>query len=226
MRKLFFQLTMLIFFLIGCTEPVSRDLNPRILAMGDSLLATHEMSGNSVSHAIEEFLGEPVIDRSVAGARFFYALPISGAMGMNISKQYRPGNWDWVVLNGGGNDLWLGCGCILCNRKLNRLIASDGESGKIPTLISDLRETGARVIFVGYLRSPGVGSLIEHCKDEGDELERRINNFANQDEGVYFLSLKDLVPDGDRSFHTVDMIHPSVRGSAAIGARVAQIIRQ
>jgi len=226
MRKLFLQLTMLAFFLFGCTEPVSRDLNPRILAMGDSLLATHEMSGKSVSHAIEEFLGEPVIDRSVAGARFFYALPISGAMGMNISKQYRPGNWDWVVLNGGGNDLWLGCGCILCNRKLNRLIADDGESGKIPALISDLRKTGARVIFVGYLRSPGVNSLIEHCKDEGDELERRINNFANQDEGVYFLSLKDLVPNGDRSFHTVDMIHPSVRGSAAIGARVAQIIQQ
>ncbi|MBS9717067.1 SGNH/GDSL hydrolase family protein [Pseudohalocynthiibacter aestuariivivens] len=226
MRKLFLQLTMLAFFLLGCTEPVSRDLNPRILAMGDSLLATHEMSGKSVSHAIEEFLGEPVIDRSVAGARFFYALPISGAMGMNISKQYRPGNWDWVVLNGGGNDLWLGCGCILCNRKLNRLIADDGESGKIPALISDLRKTGARVIFVGYLRSPGVNSLIEHCKDEGDELERRINNFANQDEGVYFLSLKDLVPNGDRSFHTVDMIHPSVRGSAAIGARVAQIIQQ
>jgi len=42
---------------------------------------------------------------------------------------------------------------------------------------------------------------------------------------VYFLSLVDLVPYGDRSYHAIDMIHPSIKGSKAIGDLVANIIQ-
>ena len=211
--------------LMGCGEPVSKNADPRILTMGDSLLASHGVSNNAISDAIEAELGEPVIDRSVMGARMLYKLPISGSMGLNISKQYRPGKWDWVVLNGGGNDLWLGCGCILCNGKLRKLVSEDGRAGHIPKLIQNLRRSGAKVIYVGYLRSPGVGSPIEHCRDEGNELEARIAAHADLDSGVHFLSLADLVPPGDRTFHSVDMIHPSKKASSIIGGRIAQIIK-
>mgnify|MGYP001825923844 FL=1 len=159
------------------------------------------------------------------GARILYGLPISGSLGLNITKQYRPGQWDWVILNGGGNDLWLGCGCIICDRKLNRLIAKDGSKGEIPKLVSKIRKSGAQVIYVGYLRSPGIASLIDHCRNEGNELESRIDAFANSDEGVHFLSLSDLVPNKDRSYHGPDMIHPSVKASKAIGAMIAEIIQ-
>lgn len=212
------------FFLFACTESVSRNPNSRILAMGDSLLAAHQITNQSITHAVEKELGEQITDRSVMGARILYSLPISGSMGLNISKQYKPGNWNWVILNGGGNDLWLGCGCILCSRKIDKLISNDGRSGEIPELVSNLRGTGARVIYVGYLRSPGVPSPIDHCRDEGDEFERRINTFAKRDDGVYFLSLADLVPLGDRSYHGIDMIHPSIKASKEIGELVAKII--
>ncbi|GGA30060.1 SGNH/GDSL hydrolase family protein [Neptunicoccus cionae] len=210
--------------LSGCTESVSRDSSARILTMGDSMLASHGMSGNAVSDVLEQALGLPVIDRSVMGARIIYHLPISGSAGLNIGKQYRAGDWDWVVLNGGGNDLWLGCGCVVCKNKLDKLARKDGKGGKIPSLITDIRKTGAKVVYVGYLRSPGRGSPIEHCRDEGDELESRIAKFAAYDEGVHMVSLKDMVPYGDRSFHSGDMIHPSRKGSAAIAARVAKVI--
>ncbi|HGG03909.1 MAG TPA: SGNH/GDSL hydrolase family protein [Aliiroseovarius sp.] len=193
--------------------------------MGDSLLAAHGLSGNAVSDVAAATLGEPVTDRSVAGARIIYGLPISGALGMKIAKQYRKGPWDWVVLNGGGNDLWLGCGCNRCERRLTRLISQDGQDGKIPKLVKTLRDDGARVLYVGYLRSPGVGSPIESCRDEGDVLEARISAMAAADDGVYFLSLADLVPYGDRSFHMVDMIHPSRKASAIIGRMIAEQIQ-
>lgn len=212
-------------FLYGCAEPVARDLNPRILAMGDSLLAWNKISGRAISDVIEDSLNEPVIDRSVMGARMIYKLPITGAMGLNIGSQYRPGNWEWIVINGGGNDLWFGCGCNQCDRKIDRLIAEDGQSGNIPSLISELRKTGARVIYVGYLRSPGINSLIDPCKNEGDELERRIGKYASTDDGVYFLPLTRLVRNRDSSYHAFDMIHPSVKASATIGRLVAEIIK-
>ncbi|MEM9242284.1 MAG: SGNH/GDSL hydrolase family protein, partial [Pseudomonadota bacterium] len=167
---------------------------------------------------------ETVVDRSTIGARFHYALPISGAAGLNITKQYVDGDWDWVVVNGGGNDLWMGCGCMLCAAKIDRLISEDGTKGTIPGFLSDLRQSGAKVIYVGYMRSPGRISPIEHCKDEGAELEKRIAKLSKMDAGLIYLSLEDLVPHGDGSFHGIDMIHPSNKGSKAIGQIISNVI--
>ena len=208
----------------GCTEPVTPDTRARILLLGDSLMAMNRGQGRNVAHMLEEELDEPVIDRSVAGARFLYALPISGSMGLNITKQYRPGDWDWIVVNGGGNDIWMGCGCGPCARRIDRLISEDGRRGRIPGFLSELRQTGAQVLFVGYLRTPGVTSPAEGCGDDGDEMDRRLSRLAALDRGLHFVPLADLVPEGDRSYHWLDLVHPSVKGSRAIGRRIAGVI--
>lgn len=226
MKQILLPLTLFFLTLAGCGETVTRGNSSRILTMGDSLFAWHGVSGRSVSDSIEMILGEQVIDRSVAGARIMYGLPISGAMGLKIEKQYTSGSWEWIVLNGGGNDLLFGCGCSLCDNKVDRLVSHSGRNGKIPKLVSELRNTGARIIYVGYLRSPGVGSPIESCKSAGNELERRIEKMAMVDEGVYFLSLSEMVPYGDTTFHGMDMVHPSIKGSREIGMRIADIIKQ
>lgn len=219
-------LAMLVLLIVSGSQAVADDQNPKILTMGDSLLSAHSISKRAVSHSVGRVLGVKVTDRSVAGARIIYGLPITGAMGMKIAKQYRPGKWDWVILNGGGNDLWFGCGCHACERKINRLVSNSGLSGEIPHLVGNLRKTGARVIYVGYLRSPGVGSPIESCKDDGDVMEGRIAKMAEADSGVYFLSLAKMVPYGDRSYHGIDMIHPSLKASREIGHRIAKIIKR
>lgn len=188
------------------------------------MLATGRLNDAAVSDVMEQTLRETVVDRSTIGARFHYALPISGAAGLNITKQYVPGAWDWVVVNGGGNDLWMGCGCMICDAKIDRLISDDGMRGTIPGFLSDLRQTGAKVIFVGYMRSPGRISPIEHCRDEGAELEARIATLAAKDTGLIYLSLEDLVPHGDGSYHGIDMVHPSFKGSKAIGQIIANVI--
>jgi len=165
-----------------------------------------------------------VIDHSRPGARMIYKLPISGAVGFSIPKQYKTDGWDWVILNGGGNDLWLGCGCGNCKRKLNKLISKDGKTGTIPTLLEKIRHTRTRIIYVGYLRSPGVNSPVDACRTAGDELERRITTFAQNDAGTTFLSLKDMVPNGDRSYHMADMIHPSLKASKEIARKIHQTL--
>ena len=198
---------------------------PRILVIGDSLLASHGLTGRSVGHHLSRILKEPVQTNPVGGARMIYNLPITGSMGLSIPKQFRPGDWQWVVLNGGGNDLWLGCGCNKCDRKLDRMISEDGRRGVIPGLVSRIRQSGAQVIYVGYLRSPGFDTPIESCKDEGDALEARIARLAELDNGITFHSITDLVPAGDLTFHAVDRIHPSLKASRAIAERIARIIR-
>ncbi|MEM8655161.1 MAG: SGNH/GDSL hydrolase family protein [Pseudomonadota bacterium] len=211
--------------LLGCTERVPASGEARIIATGDSLLAWNGGSNRSVVAALETEVDAEVVDRSVAGARYHYALPISGRLGVRIGAQYVPGPWDWVVMNGGGNDLWLGCGCRKCDAQLDRLIADDGADGTVVDTVARARADGARVIYVGYLRTPGQPSIIDHCRTWGDAFETRLARMAAQDDGVTFLSIADLVPHGDLSFHDVDRIHPSPKGSAAIAARIAAVMR-
>jgi acyl-CoA thioesterase-1 len=221
--KLFFAALLFSCALIGPGFADAAKL--RVLVMGDSLMAVNRMAGASVAQALADDLGASVKDHSMLGARYFHKLPISGAAGMRIDAQLRGGPWDYVVMNGGGNDLLFGCGCGACKGVMNRLIAADGSTGAIPRMVRDIRATGARVIYTGYMRTPGVTSPVEHCGPLGDELDRRLAAMAARDEGVQFLLLANLVKvSGDRSYHAFDLVHPSVKGSRAIAAKVAALI--
>jgi len=214
--------------LLALCTPVQADAaRPSVLVMGDSLMAANRMKRGSISDSLSKALGVHVRDHSMFGARYFYILPLSGAAGMRITAQFRGGPYDFVVMNGGGNDILFGCGCGPCKRMLDRLIASDGRSGAIPRLVSKIRATGARVIYTGYLRSPGVTSPVEGCGPIGDKMDARLAAMAATMEGVSFLPLADLVKtEGDTSFHAIDMVHPSVKGSRAIAAEVLKLIRR
>ncbi len=213
--------------LLSCGEMVtSQNKSAKIMVLGDSMMAANRIAGQSVAAGIERELQAEVIDRSVVGARYFYLLPISGAAGLRLTAQYVKGDWDWVVLNGGGNDLLFGCGCAACAHMVDRLISADGKSGAIPEFVTRLRKDGARVIYSGYLRNPGLATPVRACRPYGDALDRRIARLAATDPtGIYFLPMSDLVPYGDPSLHQFDMIHPSAKGSAAIAARIAKVIR-
>jgi acyl-CoA thioesterase I len=155
------------------------------------------------------------------GARYFFYLPIAGEAGLRLPAQYREGDWNWVVLNGGGNDLVFGCGCGKCAHMLDRLISKDGRHGAIPDLVARIRAGGAKVIYAGYLRNPGTSTPVKACKPAGDELDRRLGLMSGFDSGVTFLSMADIVPYGDLTYHGIDRIHPSPKGSKAIGLRIA-----
>lgn len=198
---------------------------PRILVMGDSLMAVNAVLGGSVAQALGKQLGVKVQDQSVLGARYFFQVPVLNAAGLKISAQFRAGPWDYVVMNGGGNDLLFGCGCGACKRMMNRLISADGTTGAIPDLVAKLRLTGAKVIYTGYMRTPGLISPVEACGPLGDVMDSRLALMDALDDGVSFVLLSDLVTkDGDRSYHGFDLVHPSVKGSRAIAVRIAALI--
>lgn len=215
-----------LFLLVACGEMVTESTkDARILMMGDSMMAANRTAGRSVGVALERDLGAPVIDRSVYAARLLHALPLTGAAGLSIPAQYQKGDWDWVVLNGGGNDLIFGCACGRCDRMVDRLISADATTGAIPDLVRRMQRDGARVLWAGYLRNPGLFTPVRPCKVFGDELDRRLARLDARDPAMVFVPMSDLVPEGDPSLHQQDMIHPSPKGSAAIAARIAAAIR-
>lgn len=208
----------------GCGDHVQPAAGARILLLGDSMFAANSAADQAVADVIEAALGREVIDRSVPGARYFYPLPISGAAGLNLAEQFRPADWDVIVVNGGGNDLLFGCGCGKCDRVLDRLISADGRQGAIPTFVASLGATGAQVIYAGYLRNPGTATVIKACGPAGNELDRRLAELDKLDPRMTFAPMSGVVPHGDLSFHQADRIHPSPKGSREIGLRIARLI--
>lgn len=225
MLRFFFSC--LVFCWLGSAPAFAEAEKPKILAIGDSLMAWHRNEDLSIADSIAAELGEPVLNRAISGARIIYGLPVTGAMGLRISNQFRERErYDWVIVTGGGNDFLFGCGCNRCERRMDRMLTADTKRGDVVSLIARIRKTGARVIYLGYLRSPGLGSPIENCKDEGDAFEARLAALAARDKGVYFHSIAGLVPSGDRSFHGVDMVHPSKKASTIIGKQIARLIQR
>ena len=213
-----------LFLVLGCGEQAPRGGSSRILLLGDSMFASNKGTDGGVADAIEAALGLEVIDRSVPGARYSHALPVSGSAGMNLTAQFKPGPWEVIVVNGGGNDLLFGCGCGRCEGVLDRLISSDGRRGTIPSYVAELRKTGAQVVYAGYMRNPGTSTPIKGCGPAGNELDRRLGELDKLEPGMVFLPMSDLVPYGSLSYHQIDRIHPSRTGSREIGLRIARLI--
>lgn len=210
-----------IFILSSCT-----DIAPRgggdILILGDSVMAWNRSTGQSIADVIEARLPRDVTDKSVAGAQFDNSSAVASAVGFDIQAQYPGGRWNWVVLNGGANDMGFGdCGCGDCSEIVSKLISEDGRAGKIPALLSRARQGGAQILWMGYYNAPG--SSFAGCTDDLASLETRIKrNLA--DEGGYFLEGEDFVIKADPSHFAEDDTHPSPKGSAILGTALADII--
>ncbi|MDA8586941.1 SGNH/GDSL hydrolase family protein [Rhodobacteraceae bacterium] len=203
--------------LSGCVvipEPTDRDA--RILAIGDSILAWNRGVGASVPDAIEARLGEAVVDASVAGAKMRES-GLRASIGFSIPDQYRSGDWDAVVLNGGGNDLNGTCGCDGCDAVLNRLVRED-----YPALLARLGDT--QVFILGYYGAAGdrFGNF-DTCEDELLTLERRLTRLAATRPNVTLVAIRDAIT-GKPALYDDDRIHPSPAGSAVIGDLVARAL--
>lgn len=212
--------------LAGCAGKAPDGMS-RVAVMGDSMMAWNGLLDASVPDVLGEALQEPVTNFAVSGARVRNPLPISSTLGFEIRRQFRKGPWEVILVNGGANDLFLTCGCRRCDARLGRMISDDGLMGELPDMLKRLRaETEAQVIFVGYHRARGLRSPARGCRDELDALDARVALLAEAEEGISFVSLRDVFPRGDASYYASDILHPSPKGSAAIAARLAPHVAQ
>ncbi|KIN74338.1 SGNH/GDSL hydrolase family protein [Sulfitobacter guttiformis] len=211
-----------VFFLNSCAGLAPRG-GGDILVIGDSVMAWNRSSGQTIANVMEARLARDVTARAVPGAQFDNGSAIASAVGFDIQAQYPGGQWNWVVMNGGANDMGFGdCGCGDCRPLVNKLISEDGQRGVIPSLIERVQRDGAKVLWMGYYNSPGTS--FAGCVDDLANLEARIKrNLARNPDG-YFLEGEDFIIKSDPSHFDKDETHPSPKGSAILGTALADII--
>jgi lysophospholipase L1-like esterase len=209
---------------VSCGDTAPRE-GGDILVLGDSVLAWNSSSNASIPDVISRTLDRDVVSKAVPGAQFDNASSIAGAVGFDIQRQLPSGLWNWVVINGGANDLGSDCGCGACGPVVDGLIGADATSGAIPAFIKRVqRTTGGQVVWMGYYAGSGQGSFAG-CRDDLVELEKRIARFATASPRVSFVDAEDVIDRKDRSQFAGDNTHPSAKGSALIGTYLAQHIK-
>ncbi len=189
----------------------------RIVVAGDSVMAWNRGSGASVADVLQAELREPVGDVSLSFARV-----AGGRGGFNIPNQLDGVQAQWVVLNGGANDLRSNCDCSDCGPVLDQLISQDGMRGAIPALVADLRGRGSQVIWADYYTSPRFAGT--SCEAPYRRLEDRLSRMAAADDGVTLVDMDDVFSPDDLSLFAFDRTHPSREGSARIARLVAPVL--
>lgn len=190
-------------------------LDARILVIGDSVMWWHSEENASVSHVLAARLQTEVANLSIPGA------PFAAQDHDSIQVQYRPGPWDWVVMNGGANDLG-DCGCGSCLDVVDALISEDARTGQIPGFVEDLRANGANVLLTGYYHVMTQTGRLEACTEEFHALNARLDLLAERSQGVEFAPVEDLILS--RADFDEDLVHASRLGTRKIAHRIADVI--
>ena len=207
---------LLLLLVAACGRGVPGDA--RVVVAGDSVMAWNRVQGASVADNLERRLGQPVGDLSLPFAR------VTGASGaLSIAEQVDGLSADWVVLDGGANDLGVGCSGAQTGAILDTLISEDGRQGAIPRLVAGLRGRGARVIWADYYIAPRFAGTA--CARSYDALGQRLRRMAAADAGVTLVDMGDVIPSSAPALFARDGIHPSAEGSARIAALIAGALR-
>lgn len=196
---------------VGCDAPLEGD----VIAVGDSIFDYNVEEGASIPAVIGETLGLEVANAAVGGAQV-----LGGDA--PIPDQYQSGDWDWAVMDGGGNDMNDRCGCGECDEVMDTLISSDGASGAIPELVATALDDGARVAWVGYYDlAEGAEFGFDRCGEELIELRARTAAMAEGDEDVIFVDASEAFTADELDHYDDDRVHPSIKGGRAVGELVA-----
>ena len=211
--------------LLAACAPSGGPSGDGLLAVGDSVLAWN--GGAGVPEGVGAALGLPVRDASRSGARV--ASRGGGVLAFvpSVAEQWRAnrGRWDWVLMDGGANDLQGACGTAAERAILDRLI-SPALTGAIPGLVAEMRATGSRVALMGYYPGlAGAQTSFTGCTPILTELDRRLARLAARDPGVVFADSGDAIRPRVRADYAADAVHPSAQGSARIAGVMAGAMR-
>lgn len=212
---------LLLLALVAACGPGQRQSGGDILVIGDSVMAWNKNSGRDIGAVIGASLDREVISRAASGSDI-QAGGAKSLIGLSIPGQLPAGRWNWIVMNGGANDLRGSCGCRRCGAEIDRLISRDAASGAIPNLIARARRQSDRVLWMGYYQA--TQSSFSGCRPALVELERRVAAYARSNAGVYFVDSESVFDHQDGTLFASDKTHPSPKGSALIGQFLARQI--
>jgi lysophospholipase L1-like esterase len=204
---------LLTWILLGCSEPDRGSIeNSKILAVGDSIFEWG-LGEYSAPEVVGRVLNLPVHNAAISGSM------ISTNEDWSIPNQYIDGDWDWVILDGGANDLNELCLCDQCSEVNNKIDTA------LANLVSSIRTQDIGVVIWGYYGIPSSADEFGNCIDTMAELSTRQESFAADDPKVLWVDGRIEITGENHDHFDTDLIHPSLLGAQIIGEQIAAAIQ-
>ena len=197
-----------------------------IQVTGDSVLVWNSWFDSSIAQVLAQEFGAGVVNNAVSGALVSNDNGLARFFGADIRSQYEIGAWDWVVINGGVNDIVTKCGCGACDAVLDELSSPDGRQGAMAEAVNLARDEGAQVVLLGNYLAPITGGPIWDCADDILELNTRYRTIADRDVDVYYVEAKSLISRHQLTLYDTDLIHLSVKGTRILAEAVSAVINE
>ena len=201
-------------FFVGCGDVDRGSLEQAsILAIGDSIFEWHIWNQKSVPEHLDSDLGT-VYNAALSGAM------ITEEISSGVLNQYKEGDWDWVVMDGGGNDLNDLCLCDDCSEVQDQIELAYQD------FLQDRIDDGQQVLIWGYYGLPKNAKFgFDECVDDFEELSRRQKKLSEMDDRIVFVDGKEKITGEDKSYFYFDRVHPSKKGTSTIGEQISKAMR-
>merc|ERR1719321_1232406 len=201
--------------------PAPVQTNGRYIAIGDSMMAANKRVGKSISEVMAKKLGISGEDNAQGGAAVLQA---KGGR-PPIPDQYVATNWEYVIMNGGINDLGGKCGNGDEGMAVvDQIVSADASSGAFVDIVNQAQGYGSQVVLVSYPFPVMPQKGYWRCEREVLELTRRYRLLAEGRDGVGMVDSSDYMIAGDAIFFADDGSHPSETGSEVVGLAVAELL--
>lgn len=210
----------MLFLALACTNPDRGDIETaELYAVGDSILEWH-LGDGSIPEVMAETLGLPMYNAAVSGSHFL------DGEGEAIPEQFTAGSWQWLLVDGGGNDVNDRCECGDCDDVLDAIISADGSAGALPDFAGEVAASGTEVLIMGYYGLPdGAEFGFDRCGEELEALSLRQSALAASSDRIHFADAREVADGTDEAMYDSDLVHPSIEGSAAVGRFLAEFIQ-
>ena len=223
-RALLITLVLLLSSIAGCfgseqelEEEFELNTEERtLLGMGDSVMEWNREDASTIPEVVGEEAGFAVLNNAESGAKVIeesYAIP----------SQFVEQNWDWVIINGGANDVDGYCdedeGAVL-----DAIISDDVSQGDMVDLVNKVSTFAKHVMLASYYDIPSDSESMVGCEAVMEEMELRYEALANTLPNVHFFDMGDAITPSNREYYDEDLLHPSPDGCVAIGMMMAERI--
>lgn len=198
-----------------CPEVSQLPQQDLVFAFGDSVLAWNQVYCQAVPDHLALERGAAVDSAAISGARM-----LSGEG--DIPDQYVSLDWDWVILDGGANDLKDACAGDQAGSILDQLVGPEGSGGAMGALLDQVLLDSDQVLLLGYYRMlPDAWYGFDKCEIELDSLNARYQALADKLDGVSYVDLGQVMdPELSPDAYAPDGAHPNTDGAQ----RIAELI--
>ena len=197
----------------GCGELDRGSLkNAEIFVVGDSALEWHLWSNRSAPERMGEALNRPVYNAARSGQMVTEGLKYS------IPNQYIDGDWDWVVVNGGFNDLADLCRCDECP------VTQANIDAVLQSFVEERVEEGKRVVLWTYYDMPDNARELKRCNRAVQTLRSNQQKLAESHPDIIWVDGRKAVSVDNPKHYFRDNLHPSRLGAERMGKQIARAI--